>query len=605
MNMINLRNFLNKLKLSTKLLIFCLCIILLPIILTGYYSNSRITQLILEQNQKESLSQLYQIGESLKNDISFVENLSDSLYLNESLQKDLLVKYKNQGDSAVVYTDIIYPFIRQDRTLHNKLLKSISIYIENESFLQNGDEIIYADIATRNMKWYSDLKNFTYNYQKIWDMNIRKEKYETDGNYTLSLYRRLDKYSGKLAGILRIQLNESYFASKLKSNQTNRNYYIINHQNNILSSNNREVIGESVSDFSLLKSAINEKNEAFILSEGNVKYNAVKIMVNMLPSTSGQFQLVSIIPDEELLSKVREARNVVILMCSVLILFLLGVVVIFSKTFTRRINKLAESTKLVVDGEYNAYVEVKGEDEISILGKNFNEMLTHLHQLINEVYEKTLQVQNQQLKQKETELISLQNQINPHFLYNTLEAIRMHAVLSDDLSVSNMLVSLANLLRYNIDRGREIVTLNEEIRHVENYMSIMKIRFQEYYKLTVNIPENILNKQVLKLILQPLVENSIKHGFKNFQQYGEIEISAFEDEGKLIIDVSDNGLGIDTERLTVLNSMLKNMENPGSTESIGLGNVNSRMKIFYGQEFGVIAMSIPKEKTTIRIILPV
>jgi len=596
-----IKDLLTHIRIRAKLILVGCILVVIPIVVIGIVFSERVSEVILRQNEKDMENQVYRLSEDLGNSIKLVEDLSDLIYLNESLQRDLANGFDTIGDSAVVYTNVIYPILRQNRILHSSLINSISIYIEHHRFLVNGEEIIYADANVKNQPWYQYLASSQGNGKKIWNetpyiSNLGYKSYFT-------LYRQLNR-SGKLAGILQITLQDDYFLSQLSDNQTERKNYIIDSYGKIVSSNVSKSIGQDAKTFSALFSFVNDDSG---INEYNENGEKLKVVYKSFASSTiakDNWMIVSVVPETFLLYQITEARNIILILCGGIFLILVAFITILSKSITQRIDNVAQGTRRVVDGNYNSLIEVKGNDEISDLSKNFNDMMSHLNTLVNEVVQNKIKMQNYKIKQQETEFISLQNQINPHFLYNTLDAIRMHAVLTDNDAIATMLVSLSNLLRYNISRGTEYIFLKEEINHVKNYIALMNVRYENSITLETDIPKDIENVMVLKLILQPIVENSLKHGFRKNQTESIIKITAFINDETIVINIWDNGVGMDEITLAKLNQTLSTQSEFETTKSIGLVNVSTRIKLCFGSEYGLEATSIVNEMTLIKITIP-
>ena len=206
---------------------------------------------------------------------------------------------------------------------------------------------------------------------------------------------------------------------------------------------------------------------------------------------------------------------------------------------------------------------------------------------------------------KEAEIKLLQAQINPHFLYNTLDAIRMHAILRDNDELGDMLVSLAALFRYSISKSREVVTIRDEIQYVENYMNLLNIRLVDIITLNINVSEQLCRCKILKLVLQPLIENAFKHGLKTKKVNKVININGHLNNGIIILEVEDNGVGINGDNLERLNARLSEVgQKEQYSSGIGLSNVNSRIKLYFGANYGVILDSRFGEGTRASLSIP-
>ena len=225
-------------------------------------------------------------------------------------------------------------------------------------------------------------------------------------------------------------------------------------------------------------------------------------------------------------------------------------------------------------------------------------MATKITELINSVIEKEQQ-------SKFLELQTLVYQINPHFLYNTLDSINMLARKNSDLQVANMVTNLSRLFRLSLNRGMDMITVREEIAHVTYYLKIQKLRFEDQLDWHVDVSEDILDIPIMKFIMQPIVENAIYHGIKSKNKYGFIAIRCERKENNLVLVVEDTGKGMDKDTLEKLNQRMhdKIRENR-ETRGYGIWNVNQRIKMFYGEQYGITIESVFRYGTKISITIP-
>ncbi|MCP1185504.1 sensor histidine kinase [Paenibacillus sp. 1781tsa1] len=296
----------------------------------------------------------------------------------------------------------------------------------------------------------------------------------------------------------------------------------------------------------------------------------------------------------------------------IIILFCLLAAMIFNLFFMNRITGniavLVRFMRRVDDGDFNARVEGKGFDEMQLLAQGFNELLDRIGGLFR-------RVRAEQEQKAQAELRVLQAQIKPHFLFNTLESINGLALRGEGRKVSEMVTRLGNMLRISI-QDQEEIPLSEEIRHLQSYLEIQQYRFSDLFTYEIDIPPHLYSSILLKLTLQPLVENSIQHGFEGIAYSGVLRISAYAERDQLVLCVEDNGIGIPQEMLARFEYMaadppedmlVKGAESLSSiTERRGLGlrSVADRIRIQYGAGYGIFICSAPGYGTVIRCIIP-
>lgn len=282
---------------------------------------------------------------------------------------------------------------------------------------------------------------------------------------------------------------------------------------------------------------------------------------------------------------------------------------IFSSSMTKRLKILTEKMLRVQSGIMETDPVIMGDDEIAIIDKNFNDMVIKLTKLIEENYIQTI-------KKKEAQIMALQFQINPHFLYNTLELINSMATFYNCDDIALVSQKLGQMFRYNVDKNAsKYALIREEIEHIQNYYTIQKIRFENRIKLQINISDEFLQYKTPRFLLQPLVENAFKHGFKKEKTEGVIEISCHYIDDDIDIVIRDNGEGIEKERLLYI---MKNISEYTSMHKLndkdqlfnnnvvgfGLYNVYSRIKLYYGDSYGLTIESTKNVGTKVTVHIP-
>ncbi|WP_168121372.1 sensor histidine kinase [Paenibacillus sp. HB172176] len=281
---------------------------------------------------------------------------------------------------------------------------------------------------------------------------------------------------------------------------------------------------------------------------------------------------------------------------------------ILSYALSRRLVKplalLHQHMSLVGEGSFVLY-EREQKDEIKELADNFNRMISEINHLMEDQINSKIREQELSSLRVKAELAMLQQQINPHFLYNTLESVKYRAKQNDVEGINNIIMSLAEMLRYAVRGGSQEVPLAEELKQINHYYTIQKIRMRDKLHMEWDIEEQALNVRVLKFILQPLVENAIEHGILQVHTGGRIAISASQDEQALVIEVKDNGVGMDEEELQELRASLEwDEQNSNRDGGVGLKNVYQRLQLFYQGEASMQIESAIMKGTLIRLRIP-
>jgi len=267
-----------------------------------------------------------------------------------------------------------------------------------------------------------------------------------------------------------------------------------------------------------------------------------------------------------------------------------------ARFLTSPINKLVKSINKVKEGNFKVKANLKYKDEIGLLGDTFDEMVDNINDLVNRVYKLDL-------KEKEAELKALEAQINPHFLYNTLDTIYWKALKSNDSEISETVYALSRLFRLSLNKGHSFTNIKAEEEFISNYLLIQKMRFKEALSYTISIDPNMYTYNIPKLILQPFVENAIIHGLEPSHDHIHVNIIGNIIENKLLFVIQDNGIGMDESKLNILNSL--NLHPAEKRESYGIYNILERLKLNYGNACTLTIRSSLNVGTTVEIMIPV
>lgn len=313
------------------------------------------------------------------------------------------------------------------------------------------------------------------------------------------------------------------------------------------------------------------------------------------------------IPRSSLLFKIGKINYITLIAVLICVFIIIVTSILFSYSITKPIKKLQRSMKLVEKGQYSTIIENTANDEIGGLINSYNNMITKIKALIEDVY-------IAQIKQKNAKFLALQTQINPHMLYNTLESIRMKALVKGDDEVALMIKILSRMFRMTLGKEADRNLIRHELEYVENYIRLQNIRFNDRFSLDVRLDDSIKNSRIIALVFQPIIENSIKHGFQDYNAFLNITIEGeITEERDIIIRVHDNGIGMSAEKAAELNALLMEAEpdklkldlaEENTEESIGLKNIAERIKLHYGDNYYLQLVSGNGSGTVVEIRIP-
>lgn len=423
----------------------------------------------------------------------------------------------------------------------------------------------------------------------------------TGGTPVFSMVRNVEEPStGKNLGLMLIDINPDMIGSayKFSNVNSNRNFIVTDSKGSVIFHTNKNKI------MSILTS---EYDPVFQKDKGYFTFsdNGVEYLASYSTSSLTDWKAIVVTPLESVVEKANIIRNSFIWLAIISLIFAVIFSILFSTFISTPLKNLTFKMKSVGAGDFEVSYTPTGTKEIYLLGKGFNSMIEKIKNLLKNEFQL-------KLLKKDAEFKALQAQINPHFLYNTLESISVLADLEKVPDVGKTCRILSNMFRYSISTRTDIVPLQNEVEHLQDYLSIIKLRFQDSIDFHVNISPEFYEYEIIKLVLQPLVENSINHGLGDISTKGIICVNAWKEGSSINISVSDNGRGMSNEKKDNILNTLNNINSTNiweawqdSSASIGLRNIHLRMTSYYGQGYGIVSIeSILNKGTNICISIP-
>lgn len=324
------------------------------------------------------------------------------------------------------------------------------------------------------------------------------------------------------------------------------------------------------------------------VSEGESRLNVVRTVNNI------GWKIIGVSYMDEMVTTRKEISTFMIWLLVIVLIFILLISSFMSARISQPIKRLKKSMEMVEKGHFDTYIHVRGADEVEQLSRRFNLMVSRVRELMDQ------SIHEQETKRK-NELEVLQSQINPHFLYNTLNSVVRMVGTGKNEEVVTTITSLSKFFRISLSKGKNIITIGDEIEHIRNYLIIQKMRYKDKFDYNIEVDEEVLAYKTLKLILQPFVENALYHGIEYMVDEGHIHISAGKIKDNIVFQVRDNGVGMSEETLkNIMNGSVKSEKGSG----VGLRNVHERIQLYFGQEYGVKVESELEEGTVVKITIP-
>ena len=582
-------------NIRNRLLIFFLVVTFLPITTLGVFANLIYTKIVENKVNQHTDQMINQIEVNIDNYIKSVENILMYMSNSEDIKSFL---NESEGKIESNESEILEDRIRRNLEIYTNINSEIfSILIANnyDKYISNELDKKTRDVLTKEI-WYMESINESekiHFFSKPIGRNLKSYKnYSAEDVITISK-AVVDRNTNKAIGVVMADINLKKFDEIIRDNYIGEKgfFYILDDNNNIVYSPVNPII------YRINSNNFDNDKDSFIRSINNETFKIMYTTSNITGWKSiGVFSLEDISKD---ITSVERFTLVI----AVATLFL---AVFFSLLFTNSIVTPIKELKTLMKGVESGDLDLKFEEykyknEFGELGHSFNHMVSEIKKLINMVY-------NEQRSKRKAEIETLQAQIKPHFLYNTLDTIAWMAEDYNAKDIINLVGALTKVFRIGLNKGREIINLKDEIEHINSYLIIQKYRYEDKLTYDIEFDKDILNTLILKLITQPIVENAIYHGIKEKRGKGKILIKFNRIFDDIVITVEDNGAGISEEKLQNINSMLETSNSfcidSESGSGYGISNVNTRIKLTYGQEYGLKYYSIIGVGTKVEIRLP-
>lgn len=591
--------FFQNMMLQTKLIYSYLFVVMLPVIFIGYFFISQTTKETLAHTNYVNDVNLKQIKNNVTNILSNYIQLSDNIFSDPQLNNYLEKEYPADCDYGIKYFD----FYELSKTYNNKMVFqnvsgiNISVYTSNIEILHDNDFIFPLE-SQIGSSWYKEFSN-SRNPISVGTPFISDKK-----KCMIPMSRRLEfSITDKYTNILKLSIPESQLYKMIENESENKIIYILNDENIILTSTDRNSVGmnfykykELGGNYSDLKSLT---KDIILNGEDETVYFGIIDLKNF-----SKCKIISIVSTKPILKKINEITRYSLIICLISVVITISFVIIFSSKLTSRLKKLVTNMGKIRDGSFDVFVSYDEGDEIGELSRSFKNMIDRVNDLISKVYTNELHIKTLEIKSREAEIHALQSQINPHFLFNSMESIRVNLMKNQDYETSSIIESLARLLRKSIDWKSDNLPLRHEIDLVENYLKIQKFRYRHRLDYSLSIAEEYRDILIPKFSIQPLVENAIFHGIEMKKNGGFLKIYTETYEFGYSIVIEDNGVGMPEETLSALRFSLDNWNSGNSSGSIGIINVHQRLKLLFGREYGLIIESTVNSGTTVRMNLP-
>ncbi len=563
-------NFINDIPLNSKFTIIYIFCVLVPILTINLIFWRKISMDVKEREIENYNISMNRVISDISSIIYGCVDISHSVSTDKYLYEMMDRQYKNDSEYYAAYHDLLRDKLNRYLPIYNDV-KQIALYTTNDT-IDSGGNYYYIDAQIRNSSWYREIHKLS---NKVGLYTYLDKSSDGGGNYVqyISVLRRLTEFTSSSQGyehVLKIDIDINKLYEIFYRERDYLDLFLVDPQDRVICSTGgrwEKDLSKGFTDFSRLYKS--EENSNYLIRtfrSGNFLSGWKIIGVpssNPVVNASGQSNIY--IP------------------CIIFVVTLISSMLIWIivRSYNYRLKKLHKHMKGVENEKFELIEIARGKDEIGELVQSFNMMTSKINTLINDVYKLQLKKKDLEIQRVQAELNFLQSQVDPHFLFNTLNAVMAICVKNNYEDLTEVIKYLSKIFRRLISWKDDIVTVREEISFTEMYLKIEKFRFLEKFHYEIQVDEEILELKVPKMSIQTLVENACKHGIQSSEGVGIVKIHVRRKGDYLSVDVEDNGSGIEPDKL---HDILDMLEKEDSAEKVGISNVYKRLKLYYGDE---------------------
>lgn len=566
--------------------VLVLCAVLVVTTVSVSYTNSA----IFENSIAYTQTIIHQLNQNIDSYITYMDNIASVVSESGDAHDYLYRDDKKLEDSVGCRSRLAEQFVTILKGRPD--IKNIGILRENGTALFNtGAKAQNPDLDLNTQQWFVNARG-NYDQYSLTSSHVQ-HVIRGERSWVITLSRGIQNFSGRgeSDGVVFIDLNYSAISELCDQNSIGtRGYvFILDESGNIVYHPQQQQLYNELQTENI---DLVMKAETDTFRTGSGKDERIYTMARS--ETTG-WTIVGCMNTAELLKKSEKALSIYLIMAVGLVIIALFLSSLIARNITFPIQKLRDSMARVQEGDFHGTdIEVISENEVGSLTKSFNAMTHRIEELMEQ------NVHEQEQKRK-SEMKALQSQINPHFLYNTLDSIIWMAEGKKNEEVVLMTASLAKLLRQSISNEDEVVSIGNEIDYVRSYLTIQKMRYKDKLEFEIDIDPSIKNVKIVKLVLQPIVENAIYHGLKYKESKGLLTVRGHTKGEDAVIEIIDNGVGMDEE---TLNHIFESHKVNYHSNGVGVYNVQKRLLLYYGPEYGITYSSELGKGTTATIVIP-
>lgn len=582
-----MKDLLLNVSLRTRMLLSNIVVALIPFLIFSIVSGFVFLDHAQKTAEEHSVQLIHQVSNSMDVYVETIEKMVN--YIQLELQDTPFFTMESEGASGWDSETAYIRSVLENVANSHREVAGIFIATKEDLYVSTGMSRISRD-PFQNERWYREASENPEEIQLISVVTgrniVTNRSYSIDDVFSLAKAVQ-DPETGEVLGVILLDIRHDIIQSSINGVTIGEKgfVFVMDQEDNIV--------------YTPVNGIVYRVNPKWVKAmepmSVQIQGGSYQIRSELSPYTG--WRTVGVFSMDEVMSSV---NTIVYILFTCVIISLVLVVIVsfkFSRTLTNPIFKLKRLMKQAESGDLTVRFNFEHNDEIGELGQSFNHMIARIDQLIQMVYV-------EQENKRTAEMKSLQEQIKPHFLYNTLDTISWMARDYDAEDIVRLVDALTNMFRIGLSHGKDIITVKEEITHVSNYLYIQKIRYKDKLNYVIHVDESLYAIEVPKLILQPLVENAIYHGVKAKRGGGTITITGVPEGENLVFTVQDNGAGMPQEKVEELNRRMSERSVLDEQKSFGLFYIRERIQLCYGKGYGVHVESTLGEGTRVTITLP-
>lgn len=536
------------------------------------------------------------IGRSAQ-DALYLVNLNVELFLTDMLQSSVNIAIHPEMTALLKDPSALtgYEKLRLNDQLLNRLFSSyftktyVTVFDRNEHWLSTSYIVQSLLEQYTESDWYKEM--LAKPYQLRWMFNDKEMLY-SDRKPIITLAKTVtDLQTSRNIGMIAFSVPEEEIRPYLTGLEGE--VYLVNKNGVIVSSPSKEMIGRTLPEeieFELLKENVNGQR---IMKSAEGKW-----IVNHDTVALNGWKIVQVVSYDTVFKEIFDIRQTNVEVIAVIFILFTIITLSISYSISKPLKLLKKRMRDLEDKQFYSAIAVSGPEEISSLIETYNKMVKEIRELL-------VRVKDEYEQKEEMRFQALQAQINPHFILNTLNNIKWMAYIRGNGDVGDMISNLGGIMEGSIGRGGSLIPLSEEIAYIENYIGLMKMKFHDKICMEINIPSELMEQEVIRIMLQPIIENSLIHGIGGKEGPGLIVINGRRDEELFVLTISDNGVGIETNKLLELKRRLTAGAEDPQPERIGIKNVHERIRMQYGDAYGLSIDKGSSTGTVVEIVLPI